>query len=127
MMGSVAFVVIQSNLSLITKKMRNFFFCPLQSDFAKVLLSKQGVKIDLDTIYVYSMGVVYSKSAAIQVASRHFKLPFYFISVLIGFTPKILADSCYTFFANHRYDIQGKVEQCLLPTPAQRKRFLNLE
>jgi predicted DCC family thiol-disulfide oxidoreductase YuxK len=101
-------------------------FCPLQSDFAANLLAKQGVAINLDTIYVYSKGQIYSKSQAIKIASKHFKNPYSWVSSLISITPRFIADSCYTFFANNRYHIQGKVAQCLLPTPDQRQRFLNL-
>lgn len=101
-------------------------FCPLQSGYAKDLMSQQGIEINLDTIYVLSEGKVFSKSKAIQVASAHCKAPYSWISSIIAVTPKIIADTAYTFFAKNRYHIQGKVAQCLLPTPDQRRRFLNL-
>ena len=101
-------------------------FCPLQSEFASELLAQQGIVINLDTIYVLSKGKVHSKSEAIKLASRHFKAPYSWLAILIAITPRYIADAAYTLFANNRYHIQGKVPQCLLPTAAQRKRFLNL-
>ena len=101
-------------------------FCPLQSEFAEGVMAEQGITINLDTIYVLSQDRVFSKSQAIQIASRHFKAPYSWLSSIIAMTPKFIADAAYTFFANNRYHIQGKVAQCLLPTPEQRKRFLNL-
>ena len=111
---------------LNNEKDHELFFCPLQSNFAQDLLAKKGITINLDTIYVYSKNEVLSKSRAIQTVSKHFKNPYWLFNVIIGLTPKFIADSAYSFFAHNRYRIQGKVEQCLLPTPEQRNRFLNL-
>lgn len=104
----------------------SLFFCPLQSDFAKNLLATQGIQINLDTIYVYSKGKVFSRSLAIKTVSKHFKSPYSWLSALISITPRFLADSVYNFVAKNRNSIQGKIAQCLLPTPDQRARFLNL-
>ena len=101
-------------------------FCPLQSGFAKDLLAEQGIKIDLDTIYVLAEGVVLSRSLAIQVISSYLRFPYASLGALIGLIPRSIADWGYNLFASNRYKIQGKVPQCLLPTLAQRQRFLNI-
>ena len=124
--GECGFCSNSVQFILNNERDHELYFCPLQSDFAKDLLQKQGITINLDTIYVLSGGVVHSKSGAIKIASKHFNAPYSWLSTIISLTPKFIADTGYTFFANNRYHIQGKIPQCLLPTPEQRKRFLNL-
>ena len=118
-----------NSVQFILRKERNseLCFCPLQSNFAKDTLAKQGIKIDLDTIYVLVDGVVLSKSRAIQLIASHLRFPYGILGAFIGLVPRRLADWGYTVFANNRYKIQGKVPQCLLPSSEQRQRFLNIE
>ena len=39
--------------------------------------------------------------------------------------PRMLTDSAYRYFAAHRYRWFGKYDECPLPAPAQRDRFLD--
>ena len=89
----------------------SLLFCPLQSNFARDLLASQNIQINLDTMYVYSKGKVFSRSLAIKTVCKHFKSPYSWLSVLISITPRFLADSVYNFVAKNRYSLQGKIAQ----------------
>ena len=125
--GECGFCSNSVQFILNTERNDELTFCPLQSDFAKNLLAEQGIKIDLDTIYVLAAGVVLSRSRAIQIITSYLRFPYATLGALIGLVPRRVADWGYDLFASNRYKIQGKVPQCLLPTTAQRKRFLNID
>ena len=38
--------------------------------------------------------------------------------------PRVLRDAAYDLFARHRYRLFGRADQCELPSPAERQRFL---
>ncbi|MBK9202350.1 MAG: hypothetical protein IPL73_07935 [Candidatus Obscuribacter sp.] len=40
--------------------------------------------------------------------------------------PRFIRDFVYNVIAQNRYQIFGKVEQCRLPDPAQRARFVDI-
>ena len=49
------------------------------------------------------------------------------LAVLGRIIPRGLRDWAYNLVARHRYDIAGRADACLLPTPEQRQRFLDFQ
>jgi predicted DCC family thiol-disulfide oxidoreductase YuxK len=39
--------------------------------------------------------------------------------------PQGIRDAAYRFVARHRYKLFGRSEQCFVPTPEQRARFIS--
>ena len=103
----------------------NFRFASLQSDLAKQLLPK-GLSEDdnLQSIVMLSGDTVYTKStAALRVAKKLSGLwPVLYLFMLI---PKFLRDAVYDFIARNRYKWFGKKDECMIPTPEMKERFLD--
>ncbi len=107
-----------------------FNFASLQSEFANATLAKRGFNTaDLNTVYLISNygtdteKVLTKSDAIIFVASqlRGWKKPF---ATIFGYFPKPLRDFGYDIVAKIRYRLFGKLEQCMLPSPESRVKFI---
>jgi len=104
-----------------------FRFAPLQSDIAHEHLEiLEGTDANLDTIVLLEDGETYERStAALRIARRltgGWPLLYAFIAV-----PRPLRDAVYDWIAHHRYDWFGRREQCRVPTPELKSRFLEFD
>ncbi len=110
---------------IIRQDKKNIFrFAALQSNSGMMLLEQY--KIDWkrsDSFVVIENGKVYQKSnAALQLYN---KLPWYWKwTQLFWIVPKFLRDGVYNIIAKNRYKWFGKKEECMIPTPEVRERFL---
>lgn len=97
-------------------------YAPLQGSTAAKLLPAD--KLRLETVVLWENGKVSDKSdAAIRVISA---LPgFWKIFVLARIFPRFIRDGVYDLVASNRYSLFGKRESCRLPTPEERKLFLD--
>ena len=103
-----------------------FQFAPLQSEVAKELLRKHGLKVaegDPDTIVLIDGDDAYERSGAALRIARRLASPW---KVMFGFivVPWFLRDLAYIVIAKNRYRLFGKSDTCRVPTPDVRKRFL---
>lgn len=110
---------------LLRDKFGYFKFASLQSNFAQTFLSEQGLKTsNFDSIVLIENGQIYQRSdAALRIArklSGAWKIFYVFIVI-----PKFFRDAVYNFIANNRYRWFGKKDECLLPKPEWKERFLN--
>ncbi|WP_414648262.1 thiol-disulfide oxidoreductase DCC family protein [Dyella sp.] len=102
-------------------------FAPMQSDSGRRLLQTHG----LDPDSPFSMLLVdgnngYTDTTAIARVLRG--LPgkrWHWLSAALLFMPRRLRDAAYRLVARHRYRIFGRSEQCFVPTPEQRSRFMS--
>jgi predicted DCC family thiol-disulfide oxidoreductase YuxK len=102
-----------------------FRFASLQSEAGKALLAKHGlgdlplstsVLIDGDRVYMNSDGVLQTARLLGGV---------YALAGALLFIPRPLRDWAYGVFARNRYRVFGRSEQCMVPTPEVRQRFLD--
>ena len=79
---------------------------------------------EFDSFILIDKGKVYKKSAAsLRVMN---KLPWYWKEAqVLRVIPTAFRDAIYDFIAKNRYKWFGKKEQCMVPTPEIRSRFLN--
>ena len=110
---------------VIKRDPRNVFkFTPLQEKQGVLLLKKHAVDSrKLDSIVLIENGNVYIKSsAALRIARKMSNLwPLFFVLLII---PSYIRDGVYDFIAKNRYKWFGKKEQCIIPTPGLREKFL---
>ena len=102
-------------------------FAPLQSDVAGDLLDAVGLHdYDFDTIVLVEGEEYYTKSDAAVRIARHLDRPW---SLLWAFryVPRLLRDAVYDIVASSRYAVFGRKEQCMVPTPEVRDRFLAMD
>jgi predicted DCC family thiol-disulfide oxidoreductase YuxK len=102
----------------------SFRFASLQSDAGQTLLKQ----FDLPTEHFNSIVVIDGQrfftrsSAALHITKRLSGLwPALYIGVVI---PPFLRNPIYAWIARNRYRWFGRQEQCMLPTPELRSRFL---
>mgnify|MGYP006093571909 FL=1 len=110
---------------VIKRDPRNVFkFTPLQEKQGILLLKKHAVDSrKLDSIVLIENGNVYIKSsAALRIARKMSNLwPLFFVLLII---PSFIRDGVYDFIAKNRYKWFGKKEQCMIPTPGLKEKFL---
>ena len=101
-----------------------FKFAALQSAVGEELLDKHRIdKVETDSVVLIEDDKAYLHSSAALRIVR--KLPGLW-PVLYGFiiVPKGIRDWAYRLFAKHRYRLFGRREECMIPTPEIRTRFL---
>ena len=99
-------------------------FAALQSLQGKLLLKKYGISEDYDhSLVLLDNGDCLIKSdAALQTAS-YLNLPWCLMKYF-RFLPKRFRDIFYDLVAGKRYRWFGRQEECLIPSPELKKRFL---
>ena len=101
-----------------------FKFTPLQEKQGVLLLKKHAIDAQkLDSIVLVENKKVYTKSsAALRIARKLSGLwPLFFVLLII---PRFIRDGVYDFIAKNRYKWFGEKEQCMIPTPGLREKFL---
>jgi len=104
-----------------------YLFSPLQSEYAAKKISKEYLELgsagEFKSILLLENEHIYQQSEAV-------------LRVLVGLgglwrgvaffylIPSLLRDPIYNFIASNRYRWFGKKNECRLPTPEERKRFI---
>ncbi|MFC0271011.1 thiol-disulfide oxidoreductase DCC family protein [Metabacillus herbersteinensis] len=106
-------------------KKGRFRFAALQSEVGQDLLTKHQLpNTDFDSFVYLDHSTVYTKSTAtlhVLKGIGGFWSLFYVLIVI----PNPLRDQVYLWIAKNRYKWFGKRDQCMIPTPEVRKRFLS--
>jgi predicted DCC family thiol-disulfide oxidoreductase YuxK len=103
-----------------------FRFAASQSEAGRQLLVRAGLPPEgVGSIVLIEDGKVYTKTtASLRIARKLRGLsPLAYPLILI---PRVVRDFFYDLFAANRYRWFGKLEQCRLPSPEQRERFLDI-
>ena len=103
-----------------------FRYASLQSELGKKLVAERGLNPeDIDSIMLIEPGVAYyRKSTAALEISRDLSGGYSLLKNFL-FIPEVMRDGIYNFIANHRYNWFGKKEQCMIPTPELKAKFLD--
>ncbi len=102
-----------------------FRFVALQSELGQQIVKHIGVDTSkTDSILLYEPGVAYyyKAEAAIKIAAELGGI----YSLMQGFSvlPKSFSNSVYDYVARNRYKWYGKKEECMIPTPEMKAKFL---
>lgn len=81
------------------------------------------MKGEIDSVYLIEKGEIYYYSDAIIKVAKY--LPSRKWMTWLGVFPSGLRNFVYKGIAKNRYRLFGKKEACMLPTPEQRKQFLD--
>ncbi len=113
------------NFVIKRDKQHAFHFAPLQSETGKAILAEHNLSADQYNSFIfYSNGKLYSRSTAALQVARLLPVPYY---LLYGFiiVPVFIRDAVYNLVARNRYKWWGRQDQCMIPTPALKAKFLN--
>ena len=103
---------------------KNILFAPLQSPVGRKMLEEHKIDVNYTESLVFFEEEKFSlnSTAALRIYSyldgweRHLKI--------LIILPRTLRDAVYSFFAKYRYKWFGRREQCMVPTPELKERFL---
>lgn len=116
--GSVQFIIKRDSKS-------KFQFAALQSTYGQHQLRRLKIPAtSLQSIVLIEGDKFYQRSNAVfEICSRLGGLwpAFYIFKIIPGF----IRDAIYNFIAKNRYRWFGRQDQCMLPTPALKARFLD--
>ncbi len=112
-----------------------FRFAPLQSDAGKQLAEKHGLSskigetepaddlIPIDSVILIEDGKAFTHSTAALRIARQLGAPWSWLYAFI-ILPVPIRDFFYRQFARYRYRVFGRKDQCMVPSPEVRARFL---
>ncbi len=103
-----------------------FRFAPLQSEIAQSYLEDPSLGQELSTIVLVEGGNTYVRSSAALRIARHLTGPWRLLALAL-LVPRPLRDLVYDWIAANRYDWFGKRDQCRMPTPELKNRFLDYD
>lgn len=112
------------NFAIRNDKKARLRFAPLQSAPGQSLLQQYHVPPFADTIVLIEKGKAYTyANAAIRIC-KYLDWP---AKVLYAFIiiPSFISQPFYKWFAKRRYKWFGRKEECLIPTPELKERFLD--
>ncbi|HET6768223.1 MAG TPA: thiol-disulfide oxidoreductase DCC family protein [Chitinophagaceae bacterium] len=115
--GSVQFILKRD-------KEKKFLFASLQSGYGQTLLKQSGLPIDTFNSFILSEnGQIFTRStAALKMFSQ---LKGWGWVKIFWIVPRFIRDAVYNLFARNRYNWFGKKEECWVPTPDLKSRFLD--
>ena len=102
-----------------------FRFVALQSELGEQIIKHIGVdrsKTDSIILYEPSIAYYYKAEAAIKIASALGGI--YTLMKVFSILPKSLSNSVYNYIAKNRYKWYGKKDECMIPTPEMKAKFL---
>ncbi len=111
------------DFSLPKFKAGEIYFAPLQGPTAESLLTPQD--LGLEYVAYFRDGIVYRKSKAIAYLLQDMGGMYRIPSVMLHIIPSFISDFFYKIVAKFRYRLFGKDEMCRIPTPEERKYFLD--
>ena len=110
---------------IIARDRRSAFrFAALQSPAGERMQREYGLDPSaLDTLVLVQGDRVYRRSGAALRIVRRLRWPWPALFGLIA-VPAFIRDFVYDFLARHRYRWFGRKDECMVPTPEVRERFL---
>ena len=99
-------------------------FAPLQGETAAALRERhREIPETLESVVLVDEDRVRLRSKAFMYTARHLRAPWRW-GYAMRWLPAFLCDLVYRFIARIRYRVWGHADQCDLPSPEHRARFL---
>ncbi len=115
-------------VQFVIKRDKNdvFRYASLQSEIGEQLISERGIDTKtIDSVILIEPGVAYYlKSDAALEIGRELK-GYRTLSRVLILIPRGLRNIVYDLIARYRYAWFGKKDQCMIPTPDLRAKFLD--
>lgn len=101
-----------------------FRFASLQSEIGRELAIGAGGDPDaMNTMMLLEDGELYTRSTAALRIARRMRFPWRLARVFLAI-PEEMRDPLYALVSANRYRWFGKKEECMIPSPEIRERFL---
>jgi predicted DCC family thiol-disulfide oxidoreductase YuxK len=102
-----------------------FRYTALQSEVGQEIINKFNIDTEkTDSILLYSEdhGIFYKSTAALKIASK-LGFPRNLI-VIFTIVPAFIRNWVYDYIAKNRYKWYGQKDECMIPTPELKSKFL---
>jgi len=108
-------------------KRDQFRFAPLQSDVGQKLVQERGIDTTMiDSIILIEPQVAYyTKSDAALKIAQQLSGAWPLMGVFLG-VPSGIRNVVYDWIAKNRYRWYGKRDECMIPTPELKEKFLSI-
>ncbi|SNZ02639.1 Predicted thiol-disulfide oxidoreductase YuxK, DCC family [Terribacillus aidingensis] len=100
-----------------------FKFASLQSDAGTALAGDDQIPDGVDSILLVKAGKVYTESSAVVRIARHLD-GVWKLAAAAWVIPRPIRNTLYRYVAKNRYRWFGRQNECMLPSPALKERFL---
>jgi predicted DCC family thiol-disulfide oxidoreductase YuxK len=127
--GTCGFCAESVQLILRHERQRTLQFAALDSTFGRAVLARHPELAVVDSVLWYepahgdaSERLLTRSAAALRVA--RYLGGAWRLTTVAGLIPRVFRDSLYDLVARHRHNLAGGAQQCLVPSPDQRARFL---
>ena len=115
--GSVQFILKRD-------KEKKFLFASLQSVYGQNLLEQFNLPTDtFNSFVLFQDGKIFTRSTAALKMFQQLK-GWRWVKIFLA-VPKFIRDGVYNLIAKNRYKWFGKKEECWVPTPELKARFLD--
>ena len=102
-----------------------FRFVPLQSELGLSIVNHIGIDTSkTDSIILYEPKVAYHYKAQAALKIAKYLGGIYQMLNVFSLLPKGLSNGVYDYIAKNRYKWYGKKDECMIPTPELRAKFL---
>ncbi len=118
-----------SSVNFVIDRDKNdkFRFAALQSEEGRAELSKVEMNEEyLDSIVLIKNGKLYQKSTAALLIAKELSGLWPIMSAFL-IIPNFLRNIIYDFIARNRYSWFGKQDECRIPSPELKSKFLDTE
>ncbi len=106
-------------------KSDQFMFASLQSDFGQKFLSERGLDTKVfNTMYVWKPDQYYLEKSQAILKIANLLGGVYKLSAIGKIIPRFLSDKMYDTVSENRMKLAN--QKCYLPTPHQRKKFIEV-
>lgn len=102
-----------------------FRFVAIQSEIGQKIINYLGIdtsKTDSIILYEPKNAYYYKAEAALRIARELGGI--YGIIAIFSILPNFIKNSVYDYIAKNRYKWYGKKEECMIPTPEMKAKFL---
>ena len=127
--GTCGFCSASVQFALRHDRRGSLRFAALDSSFGRAVLARHPELAVVDSVVWYEPAGggaterLLTRSAAALRVARYLGGPWR-LAAVAGLIPRSLRDSLYDLVARHRHQLARGGQQCLVPTPDQRDRFL---
>ncbi|MEO9077417.1 MAG: DCC1-like thiol-disulfide oxidoreductase family protein [Gelidibacter sp.] len=117
----------EASVQYVIKHDKNdvFRYTALESEAAQQIIKKFDIDREkMDSILLYSpeKGISYKSTAALKIASK-LRFPRN-LMVIFLIVPAFIRNWVYDYIARNRYQWYGKKDECMIPTPELKSKFL---
>ncbi|MDB5431882.1 MAG: thiol-disulfide oxidoreductase [Caulobacter sp.] len=99
-------------------------FTPLQSPYGQALAAAHGLNpTNPDSFVFFDKGRARVRSDGALALAGRLPAPWSWL-IALRLAPRATRDKAYDWLAANRYRLFGKYDSCMVPTPAQAKRFV---